>query len=590
MEIFCIRCGCERVIIFIKSKKCESEFQVRIFLWPNLSHDFHHRQFLYCFLIFVAMHNSFGLHLNQLKRFMYRFELNTLATKQKYLGLLAQEHWSTPKQLLAYHEVLLFMAAYPEHAEQLRIVEQELNRISTVLHKMKPNDKIPFQDSGLPYCNIITSFSHDLTEWISHLEQCQISIDSYDATAIDLNTLLKLTLPLVEHEETAAGLSNDALLETLKVKKKNRLQFILNEFGKLQNTPLIKDHLWASLKMFVSIEGKDKYFSRTFNCIQTAPIYFHQSLLKQFDAKALLDAPLPPPKKLNKSELTNLNEVIKKSLLFLLRETDPATYLQPESLRYYELERGISIAIYGMIPERQMAFQSYIGYTLFKNGYPSAYGGSWVFGRTAMFGLNIFETYRGGESGYIMCQLLRVYRQAFGIDYFEIEPYQYGKDNEEGIKTGAFWFYYKFGFRPTDSELADLAAKEYHKIKTKPGYRTKEDTLLRFTESTIAWQVSGKKPMKITALTGKITTMFAKKFKDDRSLAVSFCKQEFLKKTKNFKIKNNQKQVIEEISLLTEAMQVTDEKRLNLLQKMIETKPKDPYQYNRYLIGFLEKR
>ena len=82
--------------------------------------------------------------------------------------------------------------------------------------------------------------------------------------------------------------------------------------------------------------------------------------------------------------------------------------------------------------------------------------------------------------------------------------------------------------------------------------------------------------------------MFAKKFKDDRSLAVSFCKQEFLKKNKDFKVKNNQKQVIEEISLLAEALQVTDVERLNLLQKMIETKPNDPYQYNRYLMGFLE--
>lgn len=148
------------------------------------------------------------------------------------------------------------------------------------------------------------------------------------------------------------------------------------------------------------------------------------------------------------------------------RETDPITYMDTNQVWLYEMNRGISIAIYGMYPDRQLPLQSYIGYTLFKNGIPAAYGGAWLFGKRADFGINIFEPFRGGESGYIMCELLRLYRSVFNISYFEVEPYQYGLDNPDGIATGAFWFYYRFGFRPLSKELAKIAAAEYSKIST----------------------------------------------------------------------------------------------------------------------------
>ncbi|MEZ5067008.1 MAG: hypothetical protein R2847_00220 [Bacteroidia bacterium] len=62
------------------------------------------------------------------------------------------------------------------------------------------------------------------------------------------------------------------------------------------------------------------------------------------------------------------------------------------------------------------------------------------FGRRALFGINIFDWFRGGESGYVFCQLLRVYRQYFGIDDFEVEPYQYGQDNLLESNQGHFGF------------------------------------------------------------------------------------------------------------------------------------------------------
>jgi hypothetical protein len=56
-----------------------------------------------------------------------------------------------------------------------------------------------------------------------------------------------------------------------------------------------------------------------------------------------------------------------------------------------------------------------------------------------------------------------------------------GHENEEAIASGAFWFYYKLGFRPAGQEVAKLAEKEAAKAAAKPGYRTTPAILRRLS-------------------------------------------------------------------------------------------------------------
>ncbi|QLH45441.1 MAG: hypothetical protein HWD58_07410 [Bacteroidota bacterium] len=171
----------------------------------------------------------------------------------------------------------------------------------------------------------------------------------------------------------------------------------------------------------------------------------------------MLNTPLPAPDKLSSQQQSVYQQVIQRALVLMARETDPSTFMDLTTLRVYSLERGIQVALFGMSPERQLPYVSYVGYMLFRNGYPLAYGGSWIWGGYAKFGLNIFEPYRGGESGYILCQLLRVYKQAFTLNAIEIDAYQFGLDNPDGIRSGAYWFYYRYGFRSRLATLRRLA-------------------------------------------------------------------------------------------------------------------------------------
>jgi hypothetical protein len=271
------------------------------------------------------------------------------------------------------------------------------------------------------------------------------------------------------------------------------------------------------------------------------------------------------------------------------RETDPTTYIENSSLKVFDLERGISVCIYGMTSERQLPFESYVGFTLLKNGFPCSYGGAWVFGKGANFGMNILESFRGGESGYVMCQLLRAYRQTFDISYFEIEPYQYGLDNPDGIASGAFWFYYRYGFRPIDKELLKLANSEYLKIKTKKNYRSTEKTLLRFTEGSIALSMENKTPVRVFDVTTKIKGLIIKKYKNDTALAEKNSVDLFLQQSQqNYPGLKQEEKVLKEIALWTNSFGITDPEKIKLFFRLVSAKTTDLHQYQKILIEILE--
>jgi hypothetical protein len=233
--------------------------------------------------------------------------------------------------------------------------------------------------------------------------------------------------------------------------------------------------------------------------------------------------------------------------------------------------------------------ESYAGYTLFKNGYPAAYGGAWVHGRKALFGINIFEQFRGGESGFLFIQLLRVYRQAFGVDYFEVEPYQYGLDNPEGIESGAFWFYYRYGFRPLDKQLNKIAEDEYSKIKSKKGYRTAAKTLVRFTESNIALNLGTKVPEGVHELRERITKYIASNYNSNRTEAVSDSLSWFRDKANFIRMCSKYEEaVLRDIALMAKTLNVQSEAKFELLKEMIPAKPTDMYTFQELLVEFLE--
>ena len=138
---------------------------------------------------------------------------------------------------------------------------------------------------------------------------------------------------------------------------------------------------------------------------------------------------------------------------------------------------GLSFGLVGALPLRRALLPAtYAGLTL-QNGVPIGYVQLDVLGRHAALSFNLFSEFRHGGADWVFARLIAATRHVFGCDEFSIEPYQLGAGNEEGIESGAWWFYYRQGFRPHAAETRRLAARELARKARRPAYRSSARTL-----------------------------------------------------------------------------------------------------------------
>jgi hypothetical protein len=162
---------------------------------------------------------------------------------------------------------------------------------------------------------------------------------------------------------------------------------------------------------------------------------------------------------------------------------------------------------------------------LFKNGVPVGYGGGWPFAGICRIGVNIFSPFRGGESALLFGQVLRVYRQRFAVARFVVEPSQFGGTNKEGLQSGAFWFYYRLGFRPMDARAARLAADEWSSMQANRAYRTEISALRRFTGSDIELRLREGPACEPADLSNAVTAWIAEHHAGDRDAALAAARE-----------------------------------------------------------------
>ncbi len=533
---------------------------------------------------------SFLKRFNSLLKISGHYDASSHEAKIKLLTELSKSALSGGKKLVAYHDLLLFFCAYPADKKILNLTEKELQRIA-VLGKKLEHTKNEFpENEGLPFSITLTRFSPEFLSWLLHHKDLSVAFDSFYNPTLSLNDILNITLPPVLKAETTASLSNEDLLEVLGIAPNKYAAFLLGQLDTLNDSPQLKELFMERMDFYVKLLPKNKLFSRAFNRLPIKKVFYHAEILKSFDHQQLINKALPEMLTPDETEREAYDKIIKNAMALTVREIDPATFLKKESMRIFNLERGLTIAIYAMEGRHQLPLETYFGFTFIKNGIPVSYGGIWTFGRMAKLGLNIFEPFRGGESGYILTQLIRVCKQFLGATYFEVEPYQFGLENPDGIKSGAFWFYYKFGFKPVDKDLNTLAEKEKRKIKSNSKYRSSEKTLIEFTASNVGLNLEEGLPKNVQDLKVEILTALKKDWQNNYAAArlqsiVSFCKKVKINFTE---LDNLQKNVLEEIALWAMSSKVTQPKKLKLMRQMVFAKTKDDYAYQQLLLKFFQ--
>ncbi len=389
--------------------------------------------------------------------------------------------------LVAWHDCLLFLLAYPETRALRDAARVELRRVAAVARTIAADGPARLRRTlvgkGIAWSEVTINFGWDIARWLVERFPRHGEIDSFGDDGLPLPEVMQSALSPIEFELTATDDPGEAFLESACGSHRgSKLAWLVRHFERLPCSDALREHLFDAVKPFVTIRPGGSMLSRTFVRGLPSRTYCHRDgLIRSADLAALLCEPLPPARRLSRRERLHIVDAGRAMLAALGRETDAIALAYPEGVAWHDVGRGVAIALYTMRPDRRGPLDSHIGMMIFKNGLPVGYGGGWPFLGTCRIGVNIFEPYRGGESAFLFGQVLRVYRQRFDVARFIAEPSQFGGGNKEGLRSGAFWFYYRLGFRPVEARAAALAGREFARMQAEPGYRTPLPVLRRFT-------------------------------------------------------------------------------------------------------------
>ena len=422
--------------------------------------------------------NKLNTHISKLFSIRNRYEKQFAAEKIQLLNTINIKTIKSKKELQSCYSALLFLMAYPDNKTIYNLANKLLSELQ--LH-VQLNKKLQrgLYNTGITQTYICAAFSFEMVKWLRKTRREEIKLSSFEAADAQIQSILSVVMPKAESEILQdANAVWKGWFKHLKRKDEDLLDQLIAVFDSSDIRPEVKDELWNVIGMNVEINF-------TSHCCLPASLtkfYFHRSLIKK-QIKKQTPVVKPAQIKLTENEAEQIIDCSRMILVRKLRELDPISFTATKLVSYYHLPRGISIVLMGMVAERRHPIDSYMGYLVFKNGLPVAYAGSWILFDSARIGLNVFADYRGGEARYIFDQVLQLHSKVYHLKRFTVDPYQIGKQNDDGIHSGAFWIYYHAGFRPLQKLQKELAATEDLRIKIDKNYRSPQTTLKILADS-----------------------------------------------------------------------------------------------------------
>lgn len=429
--------------------------------------------------------------LNQLDELKNQFTPAASRRIEPLLEQLARKKLNDTDSLVRYHEILLFLRAYPQTASIVRRAERELrgfpNRVSYLVEKEIDIATLEHPEvSGIAGTSVTDTFSFHIVRWLVQRFPSQVKIDwDWFENENRLAETWPRLIPLLEEDSWVEA--NVPYRKWLAAARQGRseLSWLIESFNRLPKPDEERAELYNSQQIYVSWTPRFNV-SRTGLRAPAGKAFYHRRPLIQrrdIDLRKELAAPSPPLQKLSPAQGEKALDMARAASTIRYRELYGFTHGDPKHVYRADLGRGVELFLTGLTPEKRLPLRACHAAMIYKNSVPVGYfEGLSLFERMES-GFNLYYTFRDGETAWLYARTLSVFHHFTGTRAFWLDPYQIGYENEEGIESGAFWFYRKLGFRPTREEVLQLALKEEKKIKTRKGYRTSAAMLRKLAAS-----------------------------------------------------------------------------------------------------------
>ena len=435
--------------------------------------------------------------INQLDELKTQFAPAASRRILRLLATLSRKNLTDTDSIFRFHEILLFLRAYPQNAAIVRAVEKELrhfsSRVAILLEQAIDLSPLEHPEvSGIAGISVVDTFSFYIVRWLLRRHPSEVTID-WDWFE-DENRLAQTWprfMPLLEEDTFVEA--NIPYREWLAAARNGRteLRWLVEHLDQLPRPEKERAELYDSQKIYVRWTPRFET-TRTGMRLRRKSFFYHRGPLIQrrdIDLHKELTQPAPALQKLSEKQGEAALDMAREASTIRYRELYGFTHGDPRYLYRAELGRGVELLVMGLPAEKRLPLRAYHAAMIYKNGVPVGYFEGLSLCERMESGFNLYYTFREGETAWLYAKTLNVMHHFAGVTAFSLDPYQIGFENEEGIESGAFWFYRKLGFRPTKRAVLRLALNEEQKIATRKGYRSRPATLRKLAESPMIFQL-----------------------------------------------------------------------------------------------------
>lgn len=431
------------------------------------------------------------------------------------------------------HDTLCFVRAYPDNEAVLEQVEAMLGSFAQRADLRRHERAL--LDSGIAGTEIHFSFFPATAIWLARRWGELLTIDW---EAFDRQEALERMLPeLVLHGEIP-GLDNYDLelrewIETFKGPEETDAQFLLLRLAQLPMDSYTLETRLEEMEIPLRLAPGPDTPARTREKYARSPIVYSSEPLRRSGFSLPSEIARPPRAVRNTTprEGQRLLDLARSTMSTGHRDLDAFAYGDPRDVRIVENGEGLQCVTIGLIPERRFLLECLYGFLILHNGVPVSYGSYLGLFSSVEIAFTVFDTFRAADARAIYGRLLANAHHLFGCRSFSVDPYQLGRNNEGGIRSGAWWFYQKIGFEPRAPAQRRLMRGELRRLRKDPAYRSSAATLRKLADADVFLQlgrarddVIGLLPLENIGL--QISRYVGRRFGHDRRQAETTCARE----------------------------------------------------------------
>jgi hypothetical protein len=412
-----------------------------------------------------------------------RYDVSASAEKLTLLKELGDKNFSKAAEITQLHSALCFIRAFPDSARHYRLARKELGSMERRVAALSRAERAKLTDSGIIGTPVHYEYSYEVANWLGKKAAGAVSIDwgeSQDPAGLE-EILAQLIQP-AEDEYFDSGLVSAREWIELAATKTPGTDFdwLIAQLKEPRLAP-VWAQLYNATQLWLAWDLSGARFSKSLNAFPVKQLAFRKNGMRKPSAsvKQEIMRPFESVTRLTPRDGARLIDVAMASLAVRHRETMHFNYANSHEVYLADAGEGISIAIFGLQNRHRYPLECTMGYLILSNGVPIGYGGGSILFKQNNIGLNIFDEYRGSEAAFLWVQVMRAYHHVTGCTRYIANAYQFGAGNNEALKSGAFWFYYRLGYRPVEKDVRRLAQRESAKIRRNKNYRSDIKTLRR---------------------------------------------------------------------------------------------------------------